>query len=182
MSYDRENNFWYFYQFLYTINPKFGLSTTTYVGILGINHCGKLQRTDFKCCELFQYVLCRSDYAERVVARFSHKIQSDYYYGNRSVYIESIELENFIAFTKGIYQFNYTITSTSCSVSLFLSDDSKNDAATNTAHSKSLIALLKGKTLLTKSLSTIWENTGSCAEQYRHASEIYLMSVMSQCY
>ena len=31
-------------------------------------------------------------------------------------------------------------------------------------------------------LSTKWENTDGCAEQYRCASEIYLMSVMSQCY
>ena len=32
------------------------------------------------------------------------------------------------------------------------------------------------------SLSTIWENTDGCSEKYRCASELYLMSVMSQCY
>ena len=31
-------------------------------------------------------------------------------------------------------------------------------------------------------LSTIWENTDGCAEQYICASAIYLMSVMSKCY
>ena len=31
-------------------------------------------------------------------------------------------------------------------------------------------------------MSTIWENTDSCAEQYICASELYLTSVMSQCY
>ena len=36
--------------------------------------------------------------------------------------------------------------------------------------------------ILTTSLSTIWENTDGCAEQYRCASSLYLMSVMSQCY
>ena len=30
------------------------------------------------------------------------------------------------------------------------------------------------------SLSTIWENTDGCAEQYRCASELYLVSVLSQ--
>ena len=35
---------------------------------------------------------------------------------------------------------------------------------------------------MTTSLSTIWENTDVCAEQYRCASALYLMSVMSQCY
>ena len=64
----------------------------------------------------------------------------------------------------------------------FLSDDSKQDAATTTAHSKRLISLLKKKQVLTTSLSKIWENTDGCAEQYRCASALYLMSVMSQNY
>ena len=53
-------------------------------------------------------------------------------------------------------------------------------AATTTAESKRLISLLKK--VLKKSLSTIWENTDGCAEQYRCASALYLMSVMSQTY
>ena len=47
-----------------------------YVLILGTNHCGEMQRTAFKRRELFQDVLCRRDYAERVVASFSNQIQS----------------------------------------------------------------------------------------------------------
>ena len=31
-------------------------------------------------------------------------------------------------------------------------------------------------------LSTIWENTDGCEEQYRCASSLYLMSVLSQFY
>ena len=31
--------------------------------ILGTNHCGEMRRTAFKRHELFQYVLCRRDYA-----------------------------------------------------------------------------------------------------------------------
>ena len=31
-------------------------------------------------------------------------------------------------------------------------------------------------------MSTIWENTDGCAEQYICASTLYLMSVMSQCH
>ena len=64
----------------------------------------------------------------------------------------------------------------------FISNDSKQDAATTTAHSKQLISFLKKKQVLTTSLSTIWENTDGCAEQYRCASALYLMSVMSQTY
>ena len=64
----------------------------------------------------------------------------------------------------------------------FLSDDSKQDAATTTAHSKRLISLLNNKQVLTTLLSTIWEHTDGCAEQYRFTSALYLMSVMSQTY
>ena len=34
--------------------------------------------------------------------------------------------------------------------------------------------------VLTSTLSTIWENTDGCAEKYRCASALYLMSVLSQ--
>ena len=46
-----------------------------HVRILGTNHCGEMQRTAFKRCELFQDVLCCRDYSEKVVASFPHQIQ-----------------------------------------------------------------------------------------------------------
>ena len=55
--------------------------------ILGTNHCGELQRTAFKQRELIQDVLCRRDYAERLVASFAYQIQSKYYGANISVTI-----------------------------------------------------------------------------------------------
>ena len=48
----------------------------------------------------------------------------------------------------------------------FFSDYIKQDASTNTEHSKYLIKLLKDQKVLTSTLSTIWENTDSCAEKY----------------
>ena len=43
-----------------------------YVQIMDTNHCGESRRTAFKRRKLFQDVLCRRDYAERVVASFPH--------------------------------------------------------------------------------------------------------------
>ena len=63
-----------------------------HVRIIGTNHCCEMRRTSFKQRELFQDVLCCRDYAERVVARFSNKFQSEYYGGNRYVSIEGIAL------------------------------------------------------------------------------------------
>ena len=68
-----------------------------HVRILGTNHCGEMQRTSFKQRELFQDVLCRRDYAERVLASFANQIQSEYYGGNISLSMEGIELEHFSA-------------------------------------------------------------------------------------
>ena len=68
-----------------------------HVRILGTNHCGEMQRTAFKRREFFQYILYRRYYEERVVESFSNQIQSEYYDGNRSVSIEVIALEHFIA-------------------------------------------------------------------------------------
>ena len=48
-----------------------------HVRILRTNHCGELRRTAFKRRELFQDVLCRRDYAERVLASFANQIQSE---------------------------------------------------------------------------------------------------------
>ena len=72
----------------------------THVQILGKNHCGDFRWTAFKRRESFQDVLCLRDYAERVVASFPQKTQSEYYGGNISVYIEGITLEHFSALQK----------------------------------------------------------------------------------
>ena len=68
-----------------------------HVRILDTNHCGEMRHTAFKRRELFQDVLCCRDYAERLVSNFANQIQSEYYGGNRSVSIEGIALEHFIA-------------------------------------------------------------------------------------
>ena len=58
-----------------------------HVCILDTNHCGDIRRTSFKQSELFQDLICCRDYSERVVARFSHQMQSEYYGRNISVYM-----------------------------------------------------------------------------------------------
>ena len=60
-----------------------------------MNQCSDSHQTTFKRHKSFQDMLCRRDHAERVVASFANKIQSDYYGGNRSVSIEGIALEQF---------------------------------------------------------------------------------------
>ena len=117
-----------------------------HVCILGKNHCGEMQRTSFKGRELFQDVRCRCDYSERLVARFSNQIKSEYYVGNRYVSIEGLALEHLSAVPQADIN-SSTLSRQLHTVShYFLSDNSKQDAATTTAHSKLLISLPNDKT------------------------------------
>ena len=113
--------------------------------ILGTNDCGEMRCTAFKQRELFQNVLCRRDYAERLVASFYNQIQSEYYGGNVCVSIEVIVLEHFSAAPQEDINSTTPSRRRHAVFHSFLSDNSKQDAATTTAHSKRLISLLKNK-------------------------------------
>ena len=104
-----------------------------------------MRRTAFKRRELFQDVLCRRDYAERLVASFANQIKLEYYGGNRSVSIEGIAQEYFIAVPQADINSTTPSRQRHALFHSFLSDDIKQDAATNTAHIKHLISLLKEK-------------------------------------
>ena len=84
-------------------------------------------------------MLCRRDYAKRVVDSFPHQIQSEYYGGNISVSIEGIALKHFSALPQTEIKSSTKPCPLHAVFHNFLSDDSKQDAATNTAHSKRLI-------------------------------------------
>ena len=114
-----------------------------HVRILGTNHCDEMRRTAFKRCESFQDFLCRRDYAERVVASFANKTQSDG--GNRSVSILGIALEHLSALPKEHINSSTISSHRHALFHYFLSDNSKQDTATNTSHRKRLISLLKNK-------------------------------------
>ena len=79
--------------------------------------------------------------------------------------IEGIALEHFSATPQADINSTTPSLPHHAAFNSFLSDDSKQDAATTTAHSKRLISLLKKKQVLTTSLRTKWENTDGCAEQ-----------------
>ena len=68
-----------------------------YIHTLGTHHCENTRREAFKCCREFQYVLCRHNYSERVVANFAYQIQSEWYGGNIYISIEGIAMEHFSA-------------------------------------------------------------------------------------
>ena len=90
------------------------------------------------------------------------------------MYIQGISLEHF----SKLPQTEIISSTEPCSrhavFHSFLSDDSKQDDVTTTAHINRLIELKKTQKLMSK-LSTKWENTDGCAEQYRCSTALYLM-------
>ena len=60
----------------------------------------------------------------------------------------------------------------------FLSDNRKKDAATTATHSKRIIELLKKYVLV----SVLYGNTDGCAGHYRCATDLFLLSILSQPY
>ena len=126
--------------------------------------------------------LSLNDVNERVVASFPHQMQSEHYGGNISVSIDFIALEHFIALPQTEIKSSTKPCPSHAVFPFFLSDDRKQYVATTNAHRKLLIGILKEQKVLTSTLSTIWENTDGCAEQYRCAFALYLISVLSQCY
>ena len=100
---------------------------------------------------------CQRDYAERVVASFANQIKCELYGRNRSFSIEDIALGHFCAAPLADINSSTLSRPRLAVFHSFLSDDSKQDAATTIVHRKILISLLKNKQVLTTSLSKIWE-------------------------
>ena len=70
---------------------------------------------------------------------FVNQIQSEYYCGNKYVSIEGIILEHFSALPQTEINSSTKLCLRNAVFHYFLSDDSKQDAATTTAHSNRLI-------------------------------------------
>ena len=68
-----------------------------------------------------------------------------------------------------------------CFIHIFF-DDRKQDSATNIAHNKQILTLLKQCNIMFAMLSKIWGNTDGCDEHYICATELYLMSMLSQAF
>ena len=64
----------------------------------------------------------------------------------------------------------------------FFSDDGKQYAETTAAHSKHLLQFLQQKNILRTTRSTIWDNTDGCVDQYRCATVLYSLSMLSHAH
>ena len=96
----REKTVSVFHTSLYTLFIQKLVFHLPHLRILGTNHCGAMWCTAIKRSKIFQGVLCRRDYSERVVASFSNQIQSKNCGGIISVSVEGVVLESFSVLPK----------------------------------------------------------------------------------
>ena len=64
----------------------------------------------------------------------------------------------------------------------FSSNYRKQDTTTTIAHIKLTTTLSKQHNIMSYMLITIWENTDGCADHYRCATVLHLMSMLSQAF
>ena len=57
-----------------------------------------------------------------------------------------------------------------------MSDDNEQDSCASHAHMVHLLKTFLESVKLVSGVSTVWEDTGGCAKQYRCALDIYLMT------
>ena len=144
-----------------------------HVKLLGKHHCAAQRKAAFVQRGANMDITLRRDYAERCVERHAIELQCQHFGGNRSLSMEGMAVQHFD-------NDDTDAQSIVCSYYSHLSDDSKQNAATTTAHTSRLYQHLKDISVLHPDKSTIWEVTDGCAKQYRCATAIYLMSTVSQ--
>ena len=125
-----------------------------HVHTIGTNYCDNTRHKEFKIRSANQDVLYCCDYAEIVVAIFSHQKKSEYYGRNRSIYFEGIVLEHFSAPTQTGISVKPKVLTRHDVFHSCLSDDSKQYSATTTVHRKRTIELLKERNIMSNTLST----------------------------
>ena len=118
-----------------------------HVHILGTHDCGNSRQYAFNWHADFDNVLWHRYYTEHLVVSFAHQIQSEYYGGNRSVSIKVIAFEHLSASGQEISSSTLHSCKRHAVFHHFLPDNSKQDTAATTAHTKSIIELLKSRQL-----------------------------------
>ena len=119
------------------------------------------------------------DYAEKVVFSFSHKIKSAYYGGCRSVSIEGVVLEHFHALPQiEIKPSKHHVHEIQCFIHFCWTRTNKMLPLLRHTSIVWFNCLKNKKTDV--NIKYNMGNTDGCTEQYRCASALYLMSVLSQ--
>ena len=154
----------------------------SHVSILGTNHVIATRRDALNRHMKYKDIKCRRDYAERLSAAFDTQTQSEYYGSKASLSIEGVAIEYYKEREEGLVENFQNESELKGAFFSYISDDSKQDAATTYMHSSNMLDELLEQNIIKKHSTTLWEETDGCAKQYRCATAMYFMSLLAVRY
>jgi hypothetical protein len=114
----------------------------------------------------------KRDFAEAIQAAMDNEVQGDHFGKIRKMMLEGCSVEYFSLqlekFTKEFHS--------------HLSDDCKQNAATSFENMKNVLQNLKERGVLKENVSVIYDNTDGCCSQYRCATSVYLLTMLSSMF
>ena len=111
----------------------------------------------------------KRDFAEAIKAEMDNEVQGDHFGKIRKMMLEGCSVEYLSAelqkFTKEFHS--------------HLSDDCKQNAATSFENMRNVLQGLRERGVLKENVSVVFDNTDGCCSQYRCATGIYLLMMLS---
>jgi hypothetical protein len=121
---------------------------------------------------LLHALFTKRDFAEAIQAEMDNEVQGDHFGKIRKMMLEGCSVEFFSAelgkFTKEFHS--------------HLSDDCKQNAATSFENMRNVLQGLKERGLLHENVSAVYDNTDGCCSQYRCATGVFLLTLLSSMF
>jgi hypothetical protein len=121
---------------------------------------------------LLHALFTKRDFAEAIQAEMDNEVQGDHFGKIRKMMLEGCSVEYFSAelgkFTKEFHS--------------HLSDDCKQNAATSFENMRNVLQNLRERGLLHENVSAVFDNTDGCCSQYRCATGVFLLTVLSSMF
>lgn len=121
------------------------------------------------------------DYSERLKFKFNLEVQSEHFGNSRSLSIEGSTVETHTAQAIEAGEVDDELTDTEkyrLQIHSHFSDDSRQDAATTTAHMEVLLKHLQATGVIGEN-ATMWDSTDGCSKQYRCAKAFWLLTYLA---
>jgi hypothetical protein len=114
----------------------------------------------------------KRDFAEAIQAEMDNEVQGDHFGKIRKMMLEGCSVEFFsLELEKYTKEFHS-----------HLSDDCKQNAATSFENMKNVLQNLRERGVLEENVSVIYDNTDGCCSQYRCATSVFLLTILSSMF
>jgi hypothetical protein len=114
----------------------------------------------------------KRDFAEAIQAEMDNEVQGDHFGKIRKMMLEGCSVE---FFSRELEKYTKEFHS-------HLSDDCKQNAATSYENMKNVLQDLRERGVLHENVSVVYDNTDGCCSQYRCATSVFLLTILSSMF